>query len=191
MCSVAYPVGDVVGSFQRCVAYPVGAVVGSFQRCVAYPVGAVVGSFQRRVAYPVGDVVGRRLSQTDVWSLWQWAVCKTGEISSPIGTVCCGGGQGGMLCRDWLGSVNYCYWSLSYSDIHCSQADSLCSCRMGFRMSNYPFAAHSFFIVHQSGVLTVLLITWLVPHETAAILAQVLCPYSHAPVYCVILLKDA
>ena len=34
--------------------------------------------------------------------------------------------------------------------------------------------------IHQSGVLTVL--AWLVPHETAAISAQVLCtPYNHAP----------
>ena len=33
---------------------------------------------------------------------------------------------------------------------------------------------------HRSGVLTAL--AWLVPHETAAVLAQVLCtPYSHAP----------
>ena len=34
--------------------------------------------------------------------------------------------------------------------------------------------------IHQSGVLTVL--AWLVPHETAAVSAQVLCtPYNHAP----------
>ena len=36
-----------------------------------------------------------------------------------------------------------------------------------------------FFYIHRSGVLTVL--AWLVPHETAAISAQVLCtPYNHA-----------
>ena len=36
------------------------------------------------------------------------------------------------------------------------------------------------FNIHQSGVLTVL--AWLVPHETAAISAQVPCtPYNHAP----------
>ena len=42
--------------------------------------------------------------------------------------------------------------------------------------------AHFCFVlnIHQSGVLTVL--AWLVPHETAAISAQVLCtPYNHAP----------
>ena len=34
--------------------------------------------------------------------------------------------------------------------------------------------------IHQSGVLTAL--AWLVPHETTAVLAQVLCiPYNHAP----------
>ena len=34
--------------------------------------------------------------------------------------------------------------------------------------------------IHRSGVLTTL--AWLVPHETAAVLAQVLCtPYNHAP----------
>ena len=37
-----------------------------------------------------------------------------------------------------------------------------------------------FLNIHQSGVLTAL--AWLVPHETAAVLAQVLCtPYNHAP----------
>ena len=36
-----------------------------------------------------------------------------------------------------------------------------------------------FFTIHRSGVFTAL--AWLVPHETAAILAQVLCtPYNHA-----------
>ena len=37
-----------------------------------------------------------------------------------------------------------------------------------------------FLNIHQSGVLTVL--AWLMPHETAAVSAQVLCtPYNHAP----------
>ena len=42
--------------------------------------------------------------------------------------------------------------------------------------------AHFYFVlnIHRSGVLTVLV--WLVPHETAAVSAQVLCtPYNHAP----------
>ena len=40
------------------------------------------------------------------------------------------------------------------------------------------FIVHFFLNIHRSGVLTVL--AWLVPHETAAILAQVLCtPYNH------------
>ena len=42
------------------------------------------------------------------------------------------------------------------------------------------FIARQFLNIHRSGVLTVL--AWLVPHETAAVLAQVLCtPYNHAP----------
>ena len=41
------------------------------------------------------------------------------------------------------------------------------------------FIAH-FFNIHRSSVLTAL--AWLVPHETAAVSAQVLCtPYNHAP----------
>ena len=54
--------------------------------------------------------------------------------------------------------------------------------RMWFYMSDKLYSA--FFVcllnIHRSGVLTVLV--WLVPHETAAISAQVLCtPYNHAP----------
>ena len=46
-------------------------------------------------------------------------------------------------------------------------------------MSDWLFIAR-FFNIHRSGVLTAL--AWLVPHETAAVLAQVLCtPYNHAP----------
>ena len=44
------------------------------------------------------------------------------------------------------------------------------------------YSAFLFFIlyIHRSGVLTAL--AWLVPHETAAVSAQVLCtPYNHAP----------
>ena len=38
----------------------------------------------------------------------------------------------------------------------------------------------AFLNIHRSGVLTALV--WLVPHETAAVSAQVLCtPYNHAP----------
>ena len=39
---------------------------------------------------------------------------------------------------------------------------------------------------HQSGCSAGSVVTWLVPWETAAVLAQVLCtPFNHAPVYCV------
>ena len=43
-----------------------------------------------------------------------------------------------------------------------------------------PFFFFSFLNIHRSGVLTAL--AWLVPHETAAVSAQVLCtPYNHVP----------
>ena len=42
------------------------------------------------------------------------------------------------------------------------------------------FVCFFVFNIHRSGVLTAL--AWLVPHETAAVSAQVLCtPYNHAP----------
>ena len=53
---------------------------------------------------------------------------------------------------------------------------------MWFYMSGSLFIAFFIFIfnIHQSGVLTAL--AWLVPRETAAVSAQVLCtPYNHAP----------
>ena len=55
---------------------------------------------------------------------------------------------------------------------------------MWFYMSDWLFIAvfFSFFFlnIHRSCVLTAL--AWLVPHETAAVSAQVLCtPYNHAP----------
>ena len=46
--------------------------------------------------------------------------------------------------------------------------------------------------IHQSGVLTqcCLVVIWLVPHETAAVSAQVLCaPFNHASVYSVTLFE--
>ena len=51
--------------------------------------------------------------------------------------------------------------------------------RLWFYMSDKLFIAR-FLNIHRSGVLTAL--AWMVPHETAAISAQVLCtPYNHAP----------
>ena len=51
--------------------------------------------------------------------------------------------------------------------------------RLWFYMSDTLFIGRFFFFIHRSGVLA---LAWLVPHETAAISAQVLCtPYNHAP----------
>ena len=51
---------------------------------------------------------------------------------------------------------------------------------MRFYMSDWLFIARFFLNISQGGVLTAL--ACLVPHETAAVSAQVLCtPYNHAP----------
>ena len=70
-----------------------------------------------------------------------------------------------------------------YSAILRSLEQTHCA-RLWFYMSDKLFIARFvvvlFLNIHRSGVLTAL--TWLVPHETAAISAQVLCtPYNHAP----------
>ena len=65
-----------------------------------------------------------------------------------------------------------------YSAILRSLEQTHCA-RMWFYMSDQLFIAR-FLNIHRSGVLTAL--AWLVPHETAAVSAQVLCtPYNHAP----------
>ena len=67
-----------------------------------------------------------------------------------------------------------------YSAILCSLEQTHCA-RMWFYMSDWLFIAR-FLNIDRSGVLTAL--AWLVPHETAAVSAQVLCtPYNHAPCY--------
>ena len=52
-------------------------------------------------------------------------------------------------------------------------------CVLGGGYSVIPFSSRLTYI-HRSGVLTAL--AWLLPHETAAVSAKVLCaPYNHAP----------
>ena len=71
---------------------------------------------------------------------------------------------------DWL--IDHLYSAIlrSLEQTHCA--------RLWFYMSDKLFIAR-FLNIHRSGVLTAL--AWLVPHETAAISAQVLCtPYNHA-----------
>ena len=64
-----------------------------------------------------------------------------------------------------------------YSAILRSLEQTHCA-RLWFYVSDKLFIAR-FLNVHRSGVLTAL--AWLVPHETAAVSAQVLCtPYNHA-----------
>ena len=74
---------------------------------------------------------------------------------------------------DWLFDDHW------YSAILRSLEQTHCA-RLWFYMSDKLFIARFFFNIHRSGVLTAL--AWLMPHETAAISAQVLCtPYNHAP----------
>ena len=72
---------------------------------------------------------------------------------------------------DWIDDHLYGAILRSLEQTHCA--------RMWFYMSDLFFIAH-FWNIHRSGVLTAL--AWLVPHETAAVSAQVLCTsYNHAP----------
>ena len=85
-----------------------------------------------------------------------------------------------ILC--WL--FLFCYihfywwwWLLLYSAILRSRADSL---RSHVILHEWLAFYSALLNIHQSGVLTML--AWLVPYETAAVSAQVLCmPYNHAP----------
>ena len=72
---------------------------------------------------------------------------------------------------------------LLFSAIHCSQADSLCSCCTWFWMSDYPYH-RALFNIHLSASSSYwqhnFVVTQLVPHETAAVSGYILCtPYTH------------
>ena len=74
-------------------------------------------------------------------------------------------------------SAIWYWWSLLYIAILRSRADSL---RSHVVLREWLAFYSVFLNIHRSGVLTAL--AWLVPHETAAVSAQLLCtPYSHAP----------
>ena len=68
------------------------------------------------------------------------------------------------------------WWLLLCSAILHSRADSL---SLHVILHEWQAFYSAFLNIHRSGVLTAL--AWLVPHETAAVSAQVLCtPYNHA-----------
>ena len=74
--------------------------------------------------------------------------------------------------EDWL--VDWLIDDRFYIALFSALEQTHCA-RMWFYMSDFFF-----FFLQGSGVLTAL--AWLVPHETAAVSAQVLCtPYNHAP----------
>ena len=80
---------------------------------------------------------------------------------------------------DWL--IDWLIDDSLYSAILHSLEQTHCA-RLWFYMSDWLFIAR-FLNIHRNGVLTAL--AWLVPHETAAVSAQVLCmPYNHAPCCC-------
>ena len=82
-------------------------------------------------------------------------------------------------------AISASQWQLWRFSLH------LRSSRMQLWMSDCSFTQHVLKI-HQSGYSAVSIVTWLVPHETAAITTQVLCtPYQHAPVYSATVFKAA
>ena len=88
-------------------------------------------------------------------------------------TVCFGSCHVMSFLIDWL--------KIAYTALISALLSRLTALACGFTWVT-SFIAHFFFSfnIHQSGVLTAL--ARLVPHETAAISAQVLCtPYNHAP----------
>ena len=73
--------------------------------------------------------------------------------------------------------IYYYYWSLLYSAVLRCWEDWL---RSHVILHEWTAFYSAFLNIHRNGVFTAL--AWLVPHETAAISAQVLCtPYNHAP----------
>ena len=89
---------------------------------------------------------------------------------------------GNQRCSDFVhiiicSCLIWWWWLLLYSAILCSRADSL---RSHAILHEWLAFYSAFLNIHRSGVLRAL--AWLVPRETAAISAQVLCtPYNHAP----------
>ena len=79
-----------------------------------------------------------------------------------------------------------CGWSLLYSAILRSRADSLGSCRTRFSMSVaffLSFLNHVFEYPLNWCTQHYLVVTWVMPRETAAVSTHVMCtPYNHAPV---------
>ena len=82
---------------------------------------------------------------------------------------------GTCACLIWL--IDDCL----YSAVLRSRADSLRSHVILCEWQAF-YIVGFFFIIHRSAVLTLTALAWLVPRETAAISAQVVCtPYNHTP----------
>ena len=85
------------------------------------------------------------------------------------------------------GSIVDRFYSCSTS--LCSRADSLGSCQITSEWLSL-FTVHFWTAIKAVYSQRCLVVTWLVPRETAAISVRILCtPYSHAPVYSVMSFK--
>ena len=111
------------------------------------------------------------VTQNGVWNVPGFSNCLLGDYHPPPPPP-----PVFLLCSPsivWMWVVlecepgSCCCWSLLYSAILCSQADSL---RLHVILHEWVAFYSAFLTVHQSGVLTAL--AWLVPHEIAAILAH-------------------
>ena len=77
-------------------------------------------------------------------------------------------------------ALRHCWLMIGCTALFSALLSRLTALACGSTWVTSFFIARFLSIIHRSGVLTAL--TWLVPHETAAVSAQVLCtPYNHAP----------
>ena len=90
--------------------------------------------------------------------------------------------QGGPLLQWYLKNTATYWLMIAYIALFSALLSRLTALACGSTWVTSFYSVFFFFFlnIHRSGVLTAL--AWLVPHETAAVSAQVLCtPYNHAP----------
>ena len=134
------------------------------------------------ICNPVQDIMlvvcSKHYKTSGWWSVIQYKTLCRWSVSQYV-----------LICNIWFKTnirithtngfplIPNCCWSLLYSAILRSRADSL---RSHVILHEWIAFDSVFLNIHRSGVLTAL--AWLVPRETAAVSAQVLCtPYNHAP----------
>ena len=121
-------------------------------------------------------------SVTDMSNLWQTHIKPVSDTCQTCGRHVSNLRKMRQTCYKHISDLWLIDWLIDdhlYSAIPCSLEQTHCA-RMRFYMSNEL----GFFIAHFwiSTKVVYLQRWWLVPHETAAVLAQVLCtPYNNAP----------